>query len=73
MTMPPVVRRQPLVKQTYSAWVNIDNSVRKWHMSECRFLTFSLLPLFFLPFPSPQDYRPLVSHYGYANPLSSKG
>lgn len=26
-------RRQPLVKQTYSAWVNIGNSLKKWHMS----------------------------------------
>lgn len=35
-------RRQPLVKQTYSAWVNIGNSLKKWHMSTflCLFLPF---------------------------------
>ncbi|KAL5523508.1 hypothetical protein ACEPAG_7681 [Sanghuangporus baumii] len=27
------VKRQPLVKQTYSAWVNTGTSLKKWHMN----------------------------------------
>ncbi|KAI5118242.1 hypothetical protein M0805_008878 [Coniferiporia weirii] len=29
----PPPRRQPLVKQTYSAWVNNGTSLKKWHMN----------------------------------------
>lgn len=69
--MPPVVRRQPLVKQTYSAWVNIDNSVRKWHMSE--YTTSYLLPsflVFFFPFPkSPRLSYPRFSLLLHQSPV----
>lgn len=56
------VKRQPLVKQTYSAWVNTGTSLKKWHMSASHplasvlFFTLFAIRSLFVPFDNLDAY-----------------